>query len=171
MAAASSPLWAGDWVRERALPCRHAPKPRVHAQANIVRNLQAGQMESITFAQFRDWCHGPEGEQKDDRPVATKDPFGNSSIVPDRFANCNQWTSNRKVQHPCFTTTAHELGYKAPKQVDMPVKWRGKEGTFTRDFEMNEPGKNTITVNNYRNRGLRTCKTFSKVHHDLDIDF
>jgi hypothetical protein len=53
----------------------------------------------------------------------------------------------------------------------MPVKWRGKEGTFTRDFEMNEPGKNTITVNNYRNRGLRTCKTFSKVHHDLDIDF
>ena len=56
-------------------------------------------------------------------------------------------------------------------QVDMPLKWRGKEGVFTKDFEMNEPGKSTITVNNYRNLGLRTCKTYSKVHRDLDMDF
>lgn len=35
-------------------------------QANIVRCLQEEQLESITFAQFRDWAHGPEGEQKDD---------------------------------------------------------------------------------------------------------
>ena len=80
-------------------------------------------------------------------------------------------TSNIKVQHPCFTTTGHDLGCKKPQQVDMPVKWRGKEGVFTRDFEMNEPGKTTITVNNYRDRGLRTCKTYSKVHNSLDVDF
>ena len=83
-------------------------------------------------------------------PQGTKDPFGNSSIVPDRFANATSFTSNIKVQHPCFTTTAHDLGCKKPQQVDMPVKWRGKEGTFTRDFEMNEPGNSTMTVNNYR---------------------
>ena len=45
------------------------------------------------------------------------------------------------------------------------------QGVFTRDFEMKEPGKNTITVNNYVNRGLRTNKTFSKVHKEFDIDW
>ncbi len=34
---------------------------------------------------------------------------------------------NVKVQHPCFTTTAHEIGQKKPQAVDMPVKWGGKE--------------------------------------------
>jgi len=95
-------------------------------EANIVQCLQEEQLESITFAQFREWCHGPGGEQQDEREVGTKDPFGNSSIVPERFANASTFTSNIKVQHPCFTTTAHDLGCKRPQQVDMPVKWRGK---------------------------------------------
>merc|ERR1719199_54741 len=140
-------------------------------EANIVRNLQEGSLDAISFAQFREWCHGPEGEQKDGSAPVTLDPFGNKSVVPARFENANNWTSNIKVQHPCFTTTAHEIGCKRPQQVDMPLKWRGKEGVFTKDFEMNEPGKSTITVNNYRNLGLRTCKTYSKVHRDLDMDF
>ena len=140
-------------------------------EANIVAQLQAGQVESINFAQFRDWCHGPDGEQKDDTPEVTVDPFGNKSSVPSRFENAGAWASNIKVQHPCYLTTAHELGGKRPQQVDMPNKWRGKAGVFTRDFEMNEPGKATITVNNYRNRGLRTAKTYSKVHPSLDFDF
>jgi hypothetical protein len=119
-------------------------------QTNIVQRLQERQLECITFPQFRDWCHGPDGEQREEKPVATKDPFGNSSLVPDRFSDVAQWTSSIKAQHPCFTTTAHDLGARKPQQVDMPVKWRGKQGEFTRDFEMNEPGKSTITVNNYR---------------------
>jgi hypothetical protein len=45
------------------------------------------------------------------------------------------------------------------------------QGDFTRDFEMKEPGKSTITVNNFVNRGLRTNKTFSKVHREFDIDW
>jgi hypothetical protein len=82
----------------------------------------------------------------------------------------------------------------------MTVKWRGNQGEFTRDFEMNESDKNTITVNNYRctptctvpmtqydtpfvrpkhvvvvdfkqESRLRTCKIYSKVHKDLDVDF
>ncbi len=45
------------------------------------------------------------------------------------------------------------------------------QGTFTRDFEMSEPGKSSITINAYRNRSLRTNKTYSKVHTDFDVDF
>ena len=40
--------------------------PCENKQANIVQCLQEEQLESITFAQFREWAHGPEGEQKDD---------------------------------------------------------------------------------------------------------
>jgi len=44
-----------------------------------------------------------------------------------RFSDATQFVANTKVQHPCFTTTSHDLGIKKPQQVDMPVKWRGKE--------------------------------------------
>ena len=125
---------------------------------------------SCRYEQFKEWSYGPDGPEEEP-PVVQKDPFGNSNIVPQRFANSDGFTHNSKVQHPCFTTTAHDIGIKKPQQVDMPVKWRGKEGTFTRDFEMQEPGKASISINNYNNRGLRTNKTFSKVHTDLDIDF
>lgn len=47
------------WIRLSDLTCPHT-------QANIVQCLQEEQLESITFAQFRDWAHGPEGEQKDE---------------------------------------------------------------------------------------------------------
>ena len=47
------------WIRLFDLTCPDT-------QANIVQCLQEEQLESITFAQFRDWAHGPEGEQKDE---------------------------------------------------------------------------------------------------------
>ena len=107
----------------------------------------------------------------DDTPKDTKDPFGNSSLVPMRFRDAETFESKVKVQHPCYTTTGHDIGIKRPSQVDMPVKWRGKEGVFTTDFVMQEPGKMAVSINNYTNRGLRTNKTYSKVHRDFDVDF
>jgi len=67
------------WTRYRTVPvwAGRARSPRFHRagvlkltpcwnkQANIVQCLQEEQLESITFAQFREWAHGPEGEQKD----------------------------------------------------------------------------------------------------------
>ena len=113
---------------------------------------------------------GPEGPPPE-QPELIRDPFGNTNYVPERFVGEQRVTHKAKAQHPCYTTSAHELGIKAPSQVDMPVKWRGKEGTFTRGYEMSEPGNTAVTVNNYVNRSLRTNKTVSKVHKDFDVDW
>ena len=139
-------------------------------EAYIVGQLQQEELEEITFEQFKEWSQAGR-EPEDDAVEEQKDPFGNSNIVPSRFSDATQFVANTKVQHPCFTTTAHDLGIKKPQQVDMPVKWRGKEGAFTLDFCMNEPGNTSITINKYVNRGLRTNKTTSKVHTELDVDF
>ena len=158
-------------------------------EAHIVQNLQEENLEYITYSEFRQWSHGPSfGESHLQQEHL--DPFGSKKDMPERFVDAKKFLHGVKVQHPCFTTSAHDIGFKKPNQVDMPVKWRGKEvslrtaplqirindhfvsqGDFTRDFEMKEPGKNAITVNNYVNRGLRTNKTFSKVHRDFDIDW
>eukprot|EP00283_Hemiselmis_rufescens_P009714 CAMPEP_0173419376 /NCGR_PEP_ID=MMETSP1357-20121228/1247_1 /TAXON_ID=77926 /ORGANISM="Hemiselmis rufescens, Strain PCC563" /LENGTH=185 /DNA_ID=CAMNT_0014382013 /DNA_START=30 /DNA_END=587 /DNA_ORIENTATION=- len=139
-------------------------------EAFIVQRLQDSEAEQITLEQFKDWSCGPDGFV-DEVEHDTKDPFGNSSLVPKRFVDAEVFRSNVKVQHPCYTTTGHDIGIKRPSQVDMPVKWRGKEGVFTTDFVMSEPGKMAVTINNYTNRGLRTNKTYSKVHKEFDIDF
>mmetsp|Transcript_34560 Transcript_34560/g.108343 ORF Transcript_34560/g.108343 Transcript_34560/m.108343 type:complete len:147 (-) Transcript_34560:493-933(-) len=136
----------------------------------IVEKLQEGQLEQINFEQFKEWSQGPNNASEQ-VIQGNVDPYGNNSVLPRRFADASLHKSNVKIQHPCFTTTAHDIGFKKPQQVDMPVKWRGKEGVFTREFEMREPGKTGITVNTYVDRGLRTGKTKSKVHKELDVDF
>lgn len=136
----------------------------------IVQNLQNDQLEEISFEQFKTWSCGPDDTVAHEEEVM-RDPFGNTNIVPNRFMDASSFVHNAKVQHPCFTTTSHEIGQKKPQQVDMPVKWGGKEGHFTQDFVMQEPGKASISINAYVNRGLRTNKTYSKVHTELDIDF
>ena len=55
-----------------------------------------------------------------------------------------------------------------PLTVVPPVN---PQGVFTTDFVMSEPGKMAVTINNYKNRGLRTNKTRSKVHKEYDVDF
>ena len=168
-------------------------------EAHIVQNLQEGNLEFISFGEFKNWSQGPSGNRSPEASSGGPDPFGSKGSLPERFSDVKNISHSVKIQHPCFTTSAHDVGMKRPNQVDMPVKWRGKEvndkshpvsiyfnqknsqgflicilffqGDFTRDFEMKEPGKNTITVNNFVNRGLRTNKSYSRVHREFDIDW
>lgn len=92
----------------------------------MVQKLQENEAERISLAQFKEWSAGPDAkieEEVEDK----KDPFGNSSRVPERFTDSTAFHGKVKVQHPCYTTTSHDIGIKKPSQVDMPVKWRGKE--------------------------------------------
>ena len=95
-------------------------------EAHIVQNLQEGNLEFITFSEFKKWSCGPSSEQAE-LQAAGIDPFGNKGGLPQRFEDAKSFVHSAKVQHPCFTTAAHDIGIKRPNQVDMPVKWRGKE--------------------------------------------
>ena len=95
-------------------------------EAHIVHNLQQGNLEYITFQEFKTWSKGPSSQEAN-LQEAGLDPFGNQGGLPERFANAKKFVHNVKVQHPCFTTSSHDIGIKKPNQVDMPVKWRGKE--------------------------------------------
>jgi hypothetical protein len=47
--------------------------------------------------------------------------------------------------------------------VDMPLRWHGAAGHFTKEFEMNVPGAKSVEVNQYRCRSLNVMQTKSKV--------
>jgi hypothetical protein len=47
--------------------------------------------------------------------------------------------------------------------VDMPLRWHGAAGHFTKEFEMNVPGAKAVEVNQYRCRSLNVMQTKSKV--------
>ncbi len=47
--------------------------------------------------------------------------------------------------------------------VDMPLRWHGAAGHFTKEFEMNVPGAKSVEVNQYRCRSLNVIQTKSKV--------
>ena len=47
--------------------------------------------------------------------------------------------------------------------VDMPLRWHGAAGHFTKEFEMNVPGAKAVEVNQYRCRSLNVIQTKSKV--------
>lgn len=90
-------------------------------------------------------------------------------------------------QHPCYNTSAHQIGRK-PTSVDMPMRWHGlfhlmrvlfalnrfffagSSGAFSQTFEVDTPGRG-VTINLYRNRGLKTSKTYSKISDKLENHF
>jgi hypothetical protein len=97
-------------------------------EAHIVHNLQENNLEFITFSEFKMWSSGPLGQKSLPENRATViDPFGGMGGLPQRFVDAKSFVHGAKVQHPCFTTAAHDIGIKRPNQLDMPVKWRGKE--------------------------------------------
>jgi hypothetical protein len=49
--------------------------------------------------------------------------------------------------------------------VDMPLRWHGAAGHFTKEFEMNVPGAKAVEVNQYRCRSLNVIQTKSKVRY------
>jgi hypothetical protein len=99
-------------------------------EAHIVQNLQEGNLEFITYSEFKKWSSGPSSERSESQGHDI-DPFGSKGGLPQRFADAKSFVHGAKVQHPCFTTAAHDIGIKRPNQVDMPNKWRGKEVCFS----------------------------------------
>lgn len=58
----------------------------------------------------------------------------------------------------------HSFLTNIPVQVvDMPLRWHGAAGHFTKEFEMNVPGAKAVEVNQYRCRSLNVMQTKSKV--------
>ena len=98
-------------------------------EAHIVQNLQEGNLEFITYSEFKKWSSGPSSERSESQGPDI-DPFGSKGGLPQRFTDAKSFVHGAKVQHPCFTTAAHDIGIKRPNQVDMPNKWRGKEVCF-----------------------------------------
>jgi hypothetical protein len=139
-------------------------------ESKIVSELMKKDADRISFVEFKLWTQSAaEKEQESKQAEVFTDPFGNTNVLPERFAPTTVFKYNKKAEHPCFTTTYNEIG-KAPGEMEMPNKWRGKKGDFTTDFVVIEPGQG-LTISTYRDRGLRTAKTRSNVHPSLDIDF
>jgi Domain of unknown function (DUF4490) len=65
--------------------------------------------------------------------------------------------SNRRPEHPCFTTSSHAYGLKSPLKADMPMTWHGAKGEFTKTF-----------AGTARDGGLRVGLQRSKVHRTFD---
>jgi hypothetical protein len=104
-------------------------------------------------------------------------------IVPGRFQQVVGFHDySVQQQHPCYTTSSRDLGKKKPQVinskfvcrcvyishtdaqvVDMPLRWHGAAGHFTKEFEMNVPGAKSVEVNQYRCRSLNVIQTKSKV--------
>jgi len=109
------------------------------------------------------------GEQRQQFELRSKE---DGHIVPGRFQQVVGFHDYSVTsQHPCYTTSSRDLGKKKPQVVDMPLRWHGAAGHFTKEFEMNVPGAKAVEVNQYRCRSLNVMQTKSKVHTSLDLPY
>eukprot|EP00287_Rhodomonas_sp_CCMP768_P002651 CAMPEP_0196727732 /NCGR_PEP_ID=MMETSP1091-20130531/8644_1 /TAXON_ID=302021 /ORGANISM="Rhodomonas sp., Strain CCMP768" /LENGTH=191 /DNA_ID=CAMNT_0042070389 /DNA_START=11 /DNA_END=586 /DNA_ORIENTATION=- len=145
-------------------------------ESNVVNEMMKRDAEQISFEEFKQWSNSETakaaatGETSGGEAAVIEDPFGPATALPDRFQTAQGFTHLAKEQHPCYTTAAHDIGFKKPRDPDMPLKWSGRAGEFTDTFIVNEPGKG-LQVNTYVDRGLRTSKTRSNVHEAFDVDW
>ena len=87
-----------------------------------MNELMKRDAEMICFEDFMLWS----GDEKpDEKPEIFVDPFGNTNMLPERFEPTTVFDYKKKAQHPCFTTSGHDYG-KAPGQMELPSKWRGR---------------------------------------------
>jgi Domain of unknown function (DUF4490) len=76
-----------------------------------------------------------------------------------RFQQPEAWSSlARRKQHPCYTTSASDIGAKAPTNFDMPLVWAGVHGAFSASAH-GGPGLRST---------LKTALERSRVHRELD---
>ena len=130
---------------------------------------RAAQQEGrCTWQEFASWSKGNSVVE----PEVERRAKEEGHIMPGRFTNHENFHDyGVKEQHPCYLTTAHDFGRKRPQIVDMPVRWHGAAGQFTKDFEMRVPGGQSVSINNFRNRSLRTMDNRSRVHKELDTPY
>mmetsp|Transcript_23406 Transcript_23406/g.72927 ORF Transcript_23406/g.72927 Transcript_23406/m.72927 type:complete len:173 (+) Transcript_23406:1896-2414(+) len=58
-----------------------------------------------------------------------------SAVLPGRFADEKVWTTvERKKQHPMYSTTSHDIGFKPPTIAQLPTKWFAQSGSFSKEF-------------------------------------
>ena len=62
--------------------------------------------------------------------VASKGP----RPIPVRFKNAEGWKHQPLKQHAVFQTSNNVYGAKKPSQQEMPLKWNGIRGEFTKTF-------------------------------------
>jgi hypothetical protein len=103
----------------------------------------------VLLLEYLDMYHGARTQQ------FSKPQQGRT--LPERFTGQLQWAWNKQKQHPVYTTSSSVYGAKPPAVQEMPTVWNGVKGQFTQQFA--EP---------YRNMGLKTSMTPSKVHNMLD---
>ncbi|KAL6762371.1 hypothetical protein V8C86DRAFT_2520793 [Haematococcus lacustris] len=88
-------------------------------------------------------------------------PFLGSKLpegVPQRFHTLSTHRNQSKVQHPFYSTTAHDIGRRAPTPLELPDVYAGGSMHFT----------STFFLGPYRNNALNTHYTTSRVHKKLD---
>ncbi|GFH18170.1 uncharacterized protein HaLaN_14926 [Haematococcus lacustris] len=78
--------------------------------------------------------------------------------VPQRFHTLSTHRNQSKVQHPFYSTTAHDIGRRAPTPLELPDVYAGGSMHFT----------STFFLGPYRNNALNTHYTTSRVHKKLD---
>ena len=81
--------------------------------------------------------------------VASKGP----RPIPVRFKNAEGWKHQPLKQHAVFQTSNNVYGAKKPSQQEMPLKWNGIRGEFTKTFGGGR----------YRDTSFNTSKTTSRV--------
>lgn len=73
--------------------------------------------------------------------------------IPARFKNAQGWKHQPLKQHAVFQTSNNVYGAKKPSQQEMPLKWNGIRGEFTKTFGGGR----------YRDTSFNTSKTTSRV--------
>ena len=77
--------------------------------------------------------------------------------IPERFKDAHSWKQQPKPQHAVFQTSNNMYGKKAPSQQEMPMKWYGIRGNFTKTFQAK-----------YSDTSFNTSRSASNVHKSMD---
>mmetsp|Transcript_11153 Transcript_11153/g.37975 ORF Transcript_11153/g.37975 Transcript_11153/m.37975 type:complete len:94 (-) Transcript_11153:333-614(-) len=63
-----------------------------------------------------------------------------------------------------YTTTSHDIGFRAPQTAQLPTKWFAQSGTFSKEFmNANKFGESRKTFTT-----LNTSMVHNPFHHALD---
>mmetsp|Transcript_24614 Transcript_24614/g.62309 ORF Transcript_24614/g.62309 Transcript_24614/m.62309 type:complete len:235 (-) Transcript_24614:246-950(-) len=124
---------------------------------------------AITFEEFYEWFMETRDRiAREKNEEANKSLYGQSGYaedveraqerLPERFKDAESFQIKKKEQHPLYETSNNSYGGKAPTGMDLPLRWHGREGDFTKTFLGGQ----------FKDNGLTTAVTHSRVHPELD---
>mmetsp|Transcript_26208 Transcript_26208/g.52531 ORF Transcript_26208/g.52531 Transcript_26208/m.52531 type:complete len:181 (-) Transcript_26208:504-1046(-) len=112
-------------------------------------------------------CH-PEAPPT--HPKGPNTNFQYPTPMPFRFQEEALPTHNKRhekarVEHPIYATSSSEIGKLTVEHTDLPLRWYGLEGDFTRTWDSALP----FTLPKTRvSSGLNTALDHSDIHHTMD---